>query len=532
MPRPRGDRLVWRNQGGVPRAYGRFADYEDVGGHKYEALIAKDEKLATDDEVIARQLIAARLAHFQERRRDRTLLGVTRTSSLANFVSRHLKAKKLEEECSDAWLVETERHLQAALDFFDELRSPAAADRMDCDPALASELGADRDLASITVGHMKAYRQWLARHPGGRKKTILDPGTQRHYLNGLGNLFASAIEAEVYQMANPVWSVRNKPKGSPAEARWLEVWEGALLVASARTFPYDGVPDRAGLRLRGLIESTFGPAGLGGACELATRMRALGKLTDADRVLAYCDGEKIASGGFLAAAAHVFTVAGNAVDAEWLRRGDGMELNRPFIPHRLTHPLLGGFLLTGMRQRELFGLEVDDVSPLRRKINLRPNAWRGLKTEAGARLIPYWPQLRELWDEWMELRAKLFPTSFRLVFPSPRLWEREGREGMLTDVRKALDSVARRVGFEDGEIRTKRLRHTYCSTRSQTLDRGAPVSINTVAREMGHEGKDTTERIYLHFQEVPHRSEFVEYRVDQHAEVEDLVKRLRPLRAA
>ena len=532
MPRPRGDRLVWRERGGEPRAYGRFADFADVGGQKLEALTAREEKLATTDEVVARQLIAARLTQFQEKRRDRALLGVSRSATLANFVSRHLKAKKEAEECGDEWMVESERHLKAAIEFFDELKDAEGAEKLGADPSLVSELGADRDLSSITVGHVKAYRQWLARRPGGRQRKTLAPGTQRHYLNGLGNLFESAIEAEVYRLANPVWALRNKPTASTEEARWLEVWEGALLVESARTFPYDGVPDRAGLRLRGLVESTFGPLGLGGAAEFAARMRAIGKLTDEERIHAYCAGDKIASGGFLTAAAGVFAAAGAPVSAEWLRKGDGTELNRPFVPHRLTYPLLAGFLLTGMRQRELFGLEVDDISPLRRKINLRPNEWRGLKTESGARLIPYWPQLREIWDEWLDLRAKLYPPSFRLLFPSARLLEREGREGMLTDVRKALDSVAERVGFQEGEIRTKMLRHTYCSTRSQTLERGAPVSINTVAYEMGHEGKDTTERIYLHFQSIPHRSEFVEYRVEQHDQVDDLVKRLRPLRAA
>lgn len=539
MPRGREDRLVWRVRGGQRRAYGRFTDYLDVGGKPMEALVPAGQTMATDDEVVARELVAARLRDFQERRRDRTLLGITRNSTFANFVSRHLRVKRVEEDLSEEWMVQAERHLTAAIEFFDQLRDARDAERLDCDPSLASELGADRDLSSITVGHVKAYRLWLAARPGGRKRHALatgavpiSGGTQRHFLNSLGNLFAAAIEAEVYEKANPVWALRNKPSAAHQEARWYEVWEGALLIESARTFPYDGVPDSAGLRLGAMIEAAFGPPRAGGAEAFAVAMRLVGKLATAERILSYVDGETIPSGGFLEASASVITAAGAPVTAEWMRRGDGHQLNRAFRPPRLTYPLLAGYLLTGMRETELYGLELDDVSQFRRRINLRENNWRGLKTDAGARSIPYWPQLRLIWEEWLDLHRTIYPPGFRLLFPSPRLLEREGREGMLTDTRKALDAVAGRVGFVRGDLRTKVLRHTYCSTRSQTLDRGAPVTLSTVAHEMGHDDDGTTRRIYLHFQDVPHRSAEVEYRVEQHEEIEELVKRLRPLQAA
>jgi hypothetical protein len=38
-----------------------------------------------------------------------------------------------------------------------------------------------------------------------------------------------------------------------------------------------------------------------------------------------------------------------------------------------------------------------------------------------------------------------------------------------------------------GTVRTKTFRHTWCSARLQSLDKGAPVSTDTVRREMGHE---------------------------------------------
>jgi integrase len=48
------------------------------------------------------------------------------------------------------------------------------------------------------------------------------------------------------------------------------------------------------------------------------------------------------------------------------------------------------------------------------------------------------------------------------------------------------------------EIRTKVFRHTYITARLQTLDRGAPVSLWTVAREVGHNGAAMIERVYGH----------------------------------
>jgi len=62
-------------------------------------------------------------------------------------------------------------------------------------------------------------------------------------------------------------------------------------------------------------------------------------------------------------------------------------------------------------------------------------------------------------------------------------------------------------------------RHTYCSSRLQTLDHGAPVSPYTVARELGHGGQSIVDRVYGHLGTVGHRAEVVEYRVEQHAAI-------------
>jgi hypothetical protein len=85
------------------------------------------------------------------------------------------------------------------------------------------------------------------------------------------------------------------------------------------------------------------------------------------------------------------------------------------------------------------------------------------------------------------------------------------------ELRKIFDRVPVRGGWKAGDIRSRALRHTYCAPRLQTLDSGAPVSLFTAAREMGHGGNSLVRRIYGHLGEVRHRAEAVEYRVEPHA---------------
>ena len=81
-----------------------------------------------------------------------------------------------------------------------------------------------------------------------------------------------------------------------------------------------------------------------------------------------------------------------------------------------------------------------------------------------------------------------------------------------------LDTLGSRVGFRPGEVRWNKLRHGYATARLQTLDNGAPVSVFTVARELGHTGVHLVERIYGHLGEVHHRSEVVEFRSELYSE--------------
>jgi integrase len=172
--------------------------------------------------------------------------------------------------------------------------------------------------------------------------------------------------------------------------------------------------------------------------------------------------------------------------------------------------MLATFLLTGGRRAEVLGLEVADVSFDHRTVRFRKNSSRArLKTRTSQRTVPLWPQLEGI------LRAYVFspdrpPT--RLLFPrfGP------GGESMLTDFRKVVNRVTVPAGWEPGAITSKMFRHTYCSARLATLDRGPPVNPDTVFREMGHSSRDLVEQVYGHLGTIRHRAEAVEYRVERH----------------
>lgn len=168
------------------------------------------------------------------------------------------------------------------------------------------------------------------------------------------------------------------------------------------------------------------------------------------------------------------------------------------------------FLLTGGRKSEVLGLEVSDVSFDRRTVRFRPNEHRpSLKTRSSDRSVPLWPQLREILQEY--IFDPKGPKS-GLLFPSPRTGK------MVKDTRRLLDTLAKRIGMEEGEIRTKAFRHTYCAARLQTTDHGAAVAPYTVAKELGYRSTEMVERVYGHLGDVRHRKEVVEYRVENYQE--------------
>jgi integrase len=162
-------------------------------------------------------------------------------------------------------------------------------------------------------------------------------------------------------------------------------------------------------------------------------------------------------------------------------------------------------LLTGGRRAEVLGLEVD-IDLTNSRVTFRPNQWRRLKTKKSARTVRLWPQLKEILVDYFrrqEQEGKLGT----LLFPS----HVGGKEQMLSDVRKVFRRVTRRAKLHGITLHV--LRHTYISTRIQTLDRGRPVAAFTVAREVGHSSTAMIERTYGHLSEARHRANVVEYRV-------------------
>ena len=232
---PRGPRIYTRQQGGELRHYGDFRSY----GGKQEALIAEGDALATTDPLIAQQLFSDRLKQIQEQKRNKQLLGVRRVAALQEYASSHLVKKAKAGSVTDASVAANEKFLTLAVGFF----------------------GAERDVASIQVEDVQRYAEYLAALPNGRGGS-LGPGTQRHYLNALSNLFRRAQAEGVTRGVNPVAALMDKPSARPAEAGWLEVWEGALLLESARTYP--AYQERKGTlagRLRSALEGWGGEMG-------------------------------------------------------------------------------------------------------------------------------------------------------------------------------------------------------------------------------------------------------------------------------
>jgi integrase len=231
--------------------------------------------------------------------------------------------------------------------------------------------------------------------------------------------------------------------------------------------------------------------------------------------------------GFNPVAAMMDKPMGQPGEAAWLEVHEAallLEAARRYAEGRagalpLIYPLLATYLLTGGRTREVLGLEVADISFKRRRVTFRVHPHRRLKTKHAARSLPLWPQLTGILQEYIFGGEAPLGT---LLFPS-----RTG--GMLHRLHKPLDAIAGRAGWKPGEIRPKMFRHTYCAARLQTgekrvttLEDGServewiPVSTYTVTKEMGHGGTALVERVYGHLGETQHRSEVVEYRVENH----------------
>ncbi len=160
-----------------------------------------------------------------------------------------------------------------------------------------------------------------------------------------------------------------------------------------------------------------------------------------------------------------------------------------------------------MRESEATGLLVEDVSFDRSTIEIRTNRYRRLKTSKSRRTVRIWPQLAPI------LREHVFggpggPRTTGLLFPSMRTG------GMITDLRKMFDGIAALAGLPEGLVRTRVLRVTYTAARLQTVDRGQPVAVYTVAGELGHASDAMVRNVYGRLGQIRYRSEVVEYSTD------------------
>ena len=186
-------------------------------------------------------------------------------------------------------------------------------------------------------------------------------------------------------------------------------------------------------------------------------------------------------------------------------RGNGGRILAGTYPW--MYPLVATAALTGLRKAELLGLMVDDVDLHLKRIFIRPNAHRRLKTKRATRTTPIWPQLGEILLPYINERSGELDG---LLFPSNRF----GADVMLDNVDGSLDKIGDRAGIERPRLHT--FRHSYISARIQTLDGGHPVALFTVAREVGHATTRLIEERYGHLVHVAKRSETVEYRLDHY----------------
>lgn len=163
--------------------------------------------------------------------------------------------------------------------------------------------------------------------------------------------------------------------------------------------------------------------------------------------------------------------------------------------------LVAFFLLTGCRREEGFATLVTDVDFEQGRIWFRPNAHYGKrKSKKAVRWVPLFSQLRHY------LVALVGQRESGLLFQSRAGNKLKDPRGILTRV----FSEAKVLKLEGCEWHL--FRHTWTSLRLQTLDHGEPVSVFTVARELGHTNLKQIEETYGHVLDTRHREPEVVYR--------------------
>jgi integrase len=120
--------------------------------------------------------------------------------------------------------------------------------------------------------------------------------------------------------------------------------------------------------------------------------------------------ESVVAPGYNPCAALMDKPSGKREEARWLEIHQVALLlesartyvaKRPEVAMPFIYPLIATYLLTGGRETEVLGLEVEDINFERKTVTFRPNQWRRLKTLTSHRTVPLWPQLEQILREYL-----------------------------------------------------------------------------------------------------------------------------------
>jgi hypothetical protein len=353
-PRKRKSRVYWREQGGTRRAWFDGRDYRDVGGVR-EPLVAPGERFATTDSDVAGKLAAERLAELETARRRRAFHGGRAVESrLAAFARLHLIAKKKAGKVTDTWLASAQLLLERAVVYF----------------------GAERELDTIRVSDPGLGRTFgCAKNAGGSAPQLGHHSAPSQ--RPLEPLSAGSRGRSGAARVQPGGRADGEAGADAPRGQWLELHDASILLLAARALPV-----RAGTKLD---------------AEAIAGIRA-----------AWASGKT----------SKVALARAHRVSNVWISRIlEGQDATSPIDEASLAYPLIATYLLTGGRETEVLGLELDDVSLDRRTVTFRPNTWRRLKTPGSHRVVRLWPQLAGILGPYIAWRT--VQRGGRLLFPSP-----------------------------------------------------------------------------------------------------------------
>jgi integrase len=141
-------------------------------------------------------------------------------------------------------------------------------------------------------------------------------------------------------------------------------------------------------------------------------------------------------------------------------------------------------MLTGAREGEITRLQVRHLDFQSRTIDI-PNS----KTGRVDRTIPLHSQLHEILEPYIQ---QLDRTSGDVFTPA------SGHT--ITRWSMMLDLIAKRAGFQEGQIRTPVFRTSYIIHRLACMDQGVPIDPKEVAREVGYTPPAAKKKVFARVQ--------------------------------